>query len=307
MNLAAQCPSLPPNDTGHVTPECGSSPPSTLSAPNEHSRVSQQVQEQFSLTLSLDSNTEDEYCIDNEFVQPQPSSQKLQPGHHFQQQQLGQQAPLPSPTQEEHSAENIQPPQVLPALDVASTKVSCSSVARVGLRMHVGSSSPALSSSATFASSSSSLPFSGTLLSLSTFCSSMVDSSNFAGSSFLCNHHVSPANPPQDLHPPEPQAQALAPPVPLFTPGKIVLGIYFVALHSVSAPSSGFVSHASVFTAESVVVPATLSDTASLQPSLPQASSATSSPVAPKFHRQLKVTAETLLPDDSMSSSRFLY
>jgi hypothetical protein len=77
-------------------------------------------------------------------------------------------------------------------------------------------------------------------------CSSMVDISNFAGSSDLCNQHVSPANPPQHLHPPEPQAQALAPPVPLFTPGTIVLGMYFVALHTVSAPSSSFVSHASV-------------------------------------------------------------
>jgi hypothetical protein len=61
--------------------------------------------------------------------------------------------------------------------------------------------------------------------------------------------------------------------------------------------------------AESVLVHGTLSDSASAvcQASFQHVLNMACSPVEPTFHKQLKVTAETLLPEDSSSSSRFVY
>jgi len=68
----------------------------------------------------------------------------------------------------------------------------------------------------TFASFSA---WSGTFHPLSTLSSSVGDSSDFVGSSLLCKHHVSTENSSQHIDPTEPQAQALAQPVPFTKDG----------------------------------------------------------------------------------------
>ena len=235
-DLATTCPFV---DASRVTLKCRSSPPSPLSAPHEQLRVSQEVQDHFSLTLSLDSNTEDECIIDNEHGHDQQVSQELQPAHQLRQEHLEQQGPPQPPTQVELSPENIQPLQMLlkPKVESAEASRACSSLARVGLHMHVDSSL-ALSSSATLvSSSSSSFPSSGTALSRSTLCSSMADSSTIAGNSFPCSHPVSAPNPHHLLRS-QPQVQALTPPVPIFTRGLVVLGApFFFAVLTLPVPT----------------------------------------------------------------------
>jgi hypothetical protein len=104
-------------------------------------------------------------------------------------------------------------------------------------------------------------------------------------------------------HPPPYRHSAVVPPTSQFAPVQVVLGI--VCYHFLLNPLH-CLTH-DIQSAESIVVPATLSDSSSFQPSPQAQNSMILSPVVPKLHKQHMVTAETLLPDDSISSSRCVY
>jgi hypothetical protein len=278
----------------HADREC-----ERISSPlDEQPQHSQPAEDRFSMTLSVGSNTEDEYFSDQ---QPERQSQGFvepQPGH-----QQNHDDPFQPTHVTKHAPECLQPVNAFSEPEIAAPENSCSRFAPDGLRPNSGSSILESASSATAklaSPASSSLPSNGCASSLNSSISSTFASSDVSRKAPSCSHHIS-ANYTSRSECSQSQISAV-PAASLFASGQIVLGTQLCFPLAVA-----FFSHAFLNTSDSIVVPGTLRDTADFQPSLEHPQITTCSPVVPMFHKQLKVTAETLLPEDSMSSSRIFY
>jgi hypothetical protein len=278
------------NRTCHADREC-----ERISSPlDEQPQHSQPAEDRFSMTLSLGSNTEDEWFSDQ---QPERQSQDfVEPLH-----QQNHDGPFQPTHVTKHAPERLQPVNAFSEPEIAAPEISCSRLAPDGLRLNSGSSFLESTSSATAkaSSASSSPPSNSCAYPLNSSISSAFASSDVSRKAPFCSHHIS-ANYASRSECSQSQIRAV-PAASLFAPGQIVLG------NQLCFPLLLLSSHAFLNTSDSIVVPGTLRDTAEFQPSLEHPQITTCSPVVPIFHKQLKVTAETLLPEDSMSSSRMFY
>jgi hypothetical protein len=283
------------NRTCHADQEC-----EMISSPlDEQPQHSQPAEDRFSMTLSLGSNTEDEWFSDQ---QPEQQSQGFigpQPGH-----QHDHDGPFQPTHVTKHAPERLQSVNAFSEPQIAAPEIFCSRLAPDGLSPNSGSSFLESTSSATAKLASpvsSSPPSNGCASPLNSSISSTFASSDVSRKAPSCSHHI-PANYACRSECSQSQISAVAA-APLFAPREIVLGTQLCIPLLLLSFLTPFLTPPS----DSIVVPGTLRDTADFQPSLEHPQMTTRSPAVHIFHKQLKVTAETLLPEDSMSSSRKFY
>ncbi len=172
------------------------------------------------MTLSVGSNTEDEYFSDQ---QPERQSQDFvepQPGH-----QQNHDDPFQPAHVTKHAPECLQPVNAFSEPEIAAPENSCSRLALDGLRPNSGSSILESTSSATAklaSPASSSLPSNGCASSLNSSISSTFASSDVSRKAPSCSHHIS-ANYTSRSECSQSQISAV-PAAALFASGQIVLG-----------------------------------------------------------------------------------